>query len=526
MNVTETLAEGLKRAYKVTISADDIAKRIDGRLAELQKNVTMKGFRPGKVPVQLLKRQYGASVTSEVIQKTLEDSSGQVISDQGVRPAVEPRIEDMSYDEGKDLEFVIAVEIMPEIETSDFAGYKVERPVVEIPDSEVDRAIGHVLSANKQYVDTSESYEAAEGDAIWMDFDGQIDGQPFAGGSAEDQMVELGSGRLLPEFEKGLFGRRAGESFKLEVTFPDDYGNADIAGKTASFDVTVHVVRQTKLPELNDEFAASQGADDVAGFRDQVKAQLSQEYADLARQLVKRRLLDQLADKFTFDVPTALVDGEFEAIWAQVEAELEHAKAHAHEHGHDHDHDHDHDHPEPVSDEKREELKGEYRQIAERRVRLGLLLSDIGRKNEIKVTPEDMQKAVIDRARMFPGQETKVIQYYQANPQAVQELTAPVLEDRVVDHILGQIEVTDRTMTPDELRRVDDEEGQEGTGAVEEAEKTPAKKAAAKKAPAKKAAAKKAPAKKAAAKKAPAKKSTAKKAAAKKAASEKDDNDA
>ena len=534
MNVTETRAEGLKREYKVIISADDIAKRIDGRLAELQKTVNMKGFRPGKVPVQLLKRQYGPSVASEVIQKTLEDSSDQVISDKGVRPAMQPRIEDMSYDEGKDLEFVIAVEIMPEIETRDFSGYKVERFVIEAADSDVDEAVEHLLDQSKDYVETDADYGAAIGDAALIDFTGRIDGAEFAGGAAERQMVQLGAGRLLPEFETGLVGRKSGESFQLDVAFPDDYGNEEVAGKAAVFDVFVHEVRKAKPAVLDDAFAAGQGAADVGDLKTKVRERLSQEYEQLARQLMKRKLLDQLAANYTFDVPSGLVDSEFEAIWSRIEAELgyqhdhDHDHDHDHEHDHDHAHDHDHDHAAPVDDDKLEQMKAEYRAIAERRVRLGLLLSEIGRQHKISVTPEDMQRAVIERARQFPGQEAKVVQYYQANPHAVQELTAPVLEDRVIDHILSQVEIADRKVSPDELRRIEDDEENAQETAGEGGE--PAKKASAKKAPAKnaaeKATAKKAAAKKAPAKKAPAKKATPKKAAAKKAPAKQDDNDA
>ena len=329
MNVTETLAEGLKREYKVTIAADDIANRIDGRLAELQKTVNMKGFRPGKVPVQLLKRQYGPSVANEVIQKTLEDSSGQVINDKGVRPAMQPRIEDMSYDEGKDLEFVIAVEIMPDIETSDFSDYKLERFVVEVPDSDVDEAIERLLVRGKDFVDTEEGYQAAEGDTARIDFVGRIDGKEFEGGTAENQTVELGAGRLLPEFEEGLEGRKAGDKVNINVTFPDDYGNEELADKTAVFEITVHEVRQAKLAVLDDDFAIAQGAIDVAGLRTEVGERLVQEYGSFARQLMKRRLLDQLADNYAFDVPSGLVESEFEAIWTQIEGELNQSHEHA-----------------------------------------------------------------------------------------------------------------------------------------------------------------------------------------------------
>ncbi len=520
MNVTEQLAEGLKREYKVTIEADDIAARIDGKLAELQKTVNMKGFRPGKVPVQLLKRQFGNSVVQEVIQQTLQDSTGRVMSDQGIRPALQPTIGDMTYDEGKDLEFVIEVEVLPEIKTDDFSGYKVEQLSVEVSDAEVDEAMDRLLKANKGFEDADDGYKAADGDAARIDFTGRIDGETFEGGTAEDQTVELGAGRLLPEFEAGLTGKKAGDVFKIDVAFPDDYGAENLAGKTAEFEIKVHQVRKAKAAELSDEFAAAQGAENIGDLRDKVRERLGQEYNELARQRTKRLLLDQLADTYDFDVPAGLVNSEFEAIWQQIERELDHAQSH------DNGDDDDHDHGEPVSEERREEMRDEYRKIAERRVRLGLLLSEIGTQNSIQVTPDDMQQAVIDRARQFPGQEAQVVQHFQSNPQAIQELTAPILEDRVIDHILSQVEVTERSITPEELMKVEQDDAEEADPSAG-GEAKPAKKAAAKKkAPAKKAAAKKAPAKKAAAKKSPAKKTAAKKAPAKKAAKKKDDTDA
>ena len=521
MNVTETLTEGLKRAYKVTIAADDIAARIDGRLKELQKTANMKGFRPGKVPVQLLKRQFGPSLTNEVIQKTLQDSSGQVISDQGVRPAMQPRIEDMSYDEGKDLEFVIALEILPEIETDEFSGYKVERLTVAVADSEIDEAMDRLLKSSSDYVDTDSDYKAENGDAARIDFTGKIDGETFEGGAATDQMVELGGGRLLPEIEDGLIGRSAGETFSLDVAFPDDYGVEILAGKSSVFEIKVNEVRKVKPAELNDDFAVKQGAENVTDLRAKLSERLGQEYTNLAHQRVKRQLLDQLADGYSFEVPPGLVESEFEAIWQQIERELDQKPDHDHDHD---DHDHDHDHGEPITDERRAELREEYGKIAERRVRLGLLLSEIGRQNAIDVTPDDMQQAVINRARQFPGQEAKIVQHYQSNPQAIQELTAPILEDRVIDHILSKIEITEREVTPEELMKAEQDDA-DAAASDEATSAKPAKKAAAKKSAAKKTGAKKAPAKKAAAaKKAPAKKSTAKKAAAKKAATKKDDD--
>ena len=510
MQVTETATDGLKREYKVVITAEDMATRIDARLAELQRTIKLKGFRPGKVPVDLLKRQFGDSIRGEVVQQTLQETSGEAINQQGIRPAAQPSVEDLSFDEGKDLEYVMAVEIMPEIETGDFSGYAVENLVIEVTDNEVNEAVERLRERAKSFVETDDKCKAKDGDALRIDFVGSIDGEEFDGGKAEDHMAEIGSGRLLPEFEASLAGKKTGESYTVAVPFPDDYGAEHLAGKTASFDITVKEVRTVTTPELDDEFAKSQGAEDLDDLRKQMAERLAGEYKQISRQRTKRLLLDQLSETYDFDVPPSLAETEFNAIWAQVEQELDQ------KHNHDHDHDHDHDHGEEVSDEKREEMKAEYRNIALRRVRLGLRLSEVGRVNDIQVTPEDMQQAVIERARQFPGQEAMVVQYYQENPNAIQELTAPILEDRVVDQILTQVKVTERTLTPEEFFEIENADMSEG-GDSEEKAKKPAKKAA------KKSAAKKAPAKKAAAKKAPAKKAAAKKAPAKKAAKKSDD---
>ena len=494
MQVTETVSDGLKREYKVVIPAGDMAEKFDARLAELQRTIKLKGFRPGKVPVALLKKQFGQSVMGEVVQQTLQDTSGQVITEQGVRPAMQPRVEEMSFDEGTDLAYTLAIEVMPQIETGDFSTIEMERLEIEVADSEVDDAISRMLERSKNFVETEEGYAAQQGDSLLVNFAGKIDGELFDGGKADDQMVELGAGRLLPEFEAGLEGRKAGESFEIEVPFPDDYGTAHLAGKTATFAIEVKEVRRSEPAVLDDEFARKQGTEGVEDLKAKVREQLAREYGQLARQRMKRQLLDQLAEMHDFDVPPSLADTEFRAIWTQVERERgnaqpdhdhdHHDHEHAHDH-HDHEHDHDHDHHDhdhahdhgeaAEDDEETAKMKAEYRDIAVRRVRLGLLLSEVGRTNNIQVTPEDMQQVVIERARQFPGQEARVVQYYQQNPEAVQELTAPILEDRVIDHVLAQVKVTQRAVTPEEFMAFEQEA--EGEDATDEAEAKPAKKA-------------------------------------------------
>ncbi|MBT6202536.1 MAG: trigger factor, partial [Rhodospirillaceae bacterium] len=274
MQVTETASNGLKREYKVVITADDMATRIDARLNELKKTIQLKGFRPGKVPAELLKRQYGQAIISEVVQQTLQDTSGEAITQQGVRPAMQPSIEDMSFDEGKDLEYVMAVEVMPEIETGDFSSYEIENLVIEVTDEEVSEAIERLRERSKTFKETEEPYVAAEGDSLRIDFVGKVDGEEFAGGAAEDHVAEIGSGRLLPEFEASLTGKKAGEAYTVDVPFPDDYGAEHLAGKTASFDITVKEVRTSQTPDLDEEFAKSQGAESLADLGDKMRERL------------------------------------------------------------------------------------------------------------------------------------------------------------------------------------------------------------------------------------------------------------
>ncbi len=472
MQVTETATDGLKREYKVVISAEDMASRIDTRLSELQRSIKLKGFRPGKVPVDLLKRQFGDSIRGEVVQQTLQETSSEVINQQGVRPATQPSVEDLSFDEGKDLEYIMAVEVMPEIEAGDFSSYAIENLVIEVTDDEIDEAVERLRERSKSFAETDDKYKAKDGDALRIDFVGSIDGGEFEGGKAEDHMAEIGSGRLLPEFEASLKGKKAGDTYTVEVPFPDDYGADHLAGKIASIEITVKEVRTATTPELNDKFAKSQDAENLEDLRKQIANRLTAEYKQISRQRVKRLLLDQLSETYDFDVPPSLAETEFNSIWTQVEQELDH------KHDHDHaGHDHDHDHVEEVSDEKREEMRAEYRDIALRRVRLGLILSEVGRANNIQVTPDDMQQAVIERARQFPGQEAMVVKYYQEN-QAIQELTAPILEDRVVDQILTQVKLTERTMTPAEFFEIENADMSYGAEDAKDAKKAkkPAKK--------------------------------------------------
>ena len=467
MQVTETASEGLKREYKVVVAADDMASRIDARLAELRRTVQIKGFRPGKVPVGLLKRRFGKAVVGEVVQKTLEDTSGEVIATQGVRPAAQPSIEDMSFDEGEDLEYVMAVEVMPEIETGDFSSYELENLMIAVSDADVDEALERLRQRNRTFEKTAEGYAARAGDVARIAFVGTIDGDPFPGGSVEDRVVEIGSGRMFPEFEASLEGKKAGDDYTVEVSFPDDPGAERPAGKTARFEVSVKDVRTVATPDLDDRFAESLDAEDLAALRERQRESLVEEYRHIGRRRLKRLLLDKLAETYSFDVPRTLVANEFDSILRQVEREPSHEQDRDEEDGSGRD-DQDDGGDEAETDKRVQDTRAEYRAIAERRVRLGLLLREIGRARDIQVTPEDMRQAVIERARQFPGQEAKVVQYYQENPQAVQQLTAPILEDRVVDRILADVTMKERSVTSSEFFEID---GSDPGGKAEENER-------------------------------------------------------
>ncbi len=466
MQVTQTVCEGLKRQYKVTVAAADMASRIEARLGELQRTVRLKGFRPGKVPVDLLKRQFGKNIVGEVVQQTLRDTSGEAVTQQGVRPATQPSIEDMSFDEGQDLEYVLAFEAMPEIETGDFSGYRLENLAIQVGEDDIDKALERLRQHGRSLTDAEPGHEAGEGDAVVIDFAGKVDGEAFAGGSGQDRTVEIGAGRLLPQLEESLKGRKAGASFQVEATFPEDYGASQLAGKTAVFQVEVKQVRLVELPELDEAFAKSQGVESLDELRAGLGRRLGAEYGQLARARLKRGLLDKLATAYSFEVPPSLAQREFDAIWSQLERGQDRA-------GHDHDggdrdgggNDHGDDGggdsdgggeggdrpPDAGGDDDGAQARQEYRAIAERRVRLALLLGEVAHARNIEITPEQMQDAVMQRMRQFPGQEARIARYYRDNPQAVRELTTPLLEDLVVDDILTQVELSERKVTLEEF---------------------------------------------------------------------------
>lgn len=509
MQTVETLNEGLKRAYTLTIPAKDIEARVDAEVKKVAPQVRMPGFRPGKVPANLIRKMHGEALQADALNSSIQDGVQQLIAKQALRPAMSPSVElDEGYAHGKDAEVTVALEVLPEIPTPNIEGIKLERLTVEAPAELVDQQLREIAAQQKSFDEAPKSHKAALGDLVVMDFVGKIDGEEFEGGKAEGASIELGSGRLIPGFEDQLVGAKANDQVKVKVTFPASYSVAYLQGKDAEFDVTVNEVRTAKLAEINDDFAKSLGLEGIDQLRGLIKGQMEQELNGLTRIHMKRRLLDQLASAHDFEVPPSMVDAEFDQIWQQLE----------HEASHEED-------PEAALKEM-ENDKDDYRKIAVRRVRLGLLLSEIGREHKIEVTSAEMSRLIAQAAQQYqPADRDRFIQYVQSDPMAAAQVRAPLYEDKVVDFLFSTAEISERSVTREELEAAIEAEEDpvhvHGPGCGHDhAEEKPKKKAAAKKAdPAPKAekAAKPAKAKKAETVAEPAAEKPAKKAAAKKA---------
>jgi len=448
MQVTELSAEGLKREYKVVVQADEIEGRISKRLDELRRTIRMPGFRPGKVPVTLLRKQYGRSVMGEVLEQAVNQGSQKAISDHELRPALQPKIEVTSFGEGAHLEFTMALEVLPQVPQIDLKALELTRLSAEVGEAEVGRALDNIAQRAQEFAPPDEPRPSREGDRLIIDFEGQIEGQPFEGGKAEDFPLVLGSGFMIPGFESQLVGHGAGEAVSVEVTFPAEFPKTELAGKAASFAVQIKEVQEPKPVALDDELAKGQGFDDLAALKAAISDSIGREYGQVSRMRLKRALLDRLAEGYPFTVPAGMVELEFEAIWKQLEEEIKRSGEGE------------------TAGKSDDELKTEYRAIAERRVRLGLILSDVGQKNELKVEQNELNAAVVAQARRYPGQEQKVIEYFRSNPQAIEQLRAPLYEDKVVDFILQMATVTEHSVSADELMRDPDEDGPAAAGAA------------------------------------------------------------
>ena len=481
MEVTESLSEGLKRELKIVLAANELEDQLATRLNEIKGQVRLNGFRPGKVPVSHIRKIYGRSVMAEVVQQAVTDSSQKALDERSERPAYQPEIslpEDQdkmeSVIEGEaDLSYTMAFEIVPEFEIQDFSALKLERPTTEVEDSHIDESIGQLTQQYREFEPRGEKDKAETGDRVIIDFVGRIEGDAFEGGSQEDAPLELGSNTFLPGFEDQLVGTKAGDEVTVKVSFPEEYGVEYLAGKPAEFEVKVKEVARPADAEVNEEFANRLGFEDLAKMREAISDRVAQEFDMVSKAQLKRQLLDKLDEVYEFALPQRLVDQEFEQIWEQVTRELEQSEKTFED-----------------EDTTEDEAREEYRGIAERRVRLGLVLGEIGEKSDVSVSDEEVNRALMERIRQYPGQEKQVYDFYQQNPQALLELRGPIFEQKVVDYIVEQADVTDKKVSKDELFKDPEDEAEEKPKKASAKKKAPAKKAPAKKPAAKKAAAK------------------------------------
>jgi trigger factor len=447
MQVTETATAGLKREYRVVVPAMDLEAKVNARLDDLKGRVQLKGFRPGKVPVAHLKRLYGKSAMAEVIEAAVREANSKIVTDGGFKLATEPKVvlptEEGAVEgviEGKsDLAYTVEMEIVPPIALADFKTMKIERQTAPVEDSEVDQAVQNIADQNRPFVAKTDGAE--KGDRVTMSFQGSIGGEPFEGGSGEDVPIVLGSGQFIPGFEDQITGIKPGENRTVNVKFPDVYQAPALAGKDASFAVTAKTVEAPGEIKIDDDFAKTLGLESLAKLRETVRERVEREHAGASRQKVKRALLDQLDERHKFEPPPTLVEEEFNNVWSSIENDLKQQGRTFADEG--------------TTEEK---ARAEYRGIAERRVRLGLVIAEIGDKNNIKVTDDQLTQAIVTQARMMPGQEQRVWDYYRNNPNALAALRAPLFEDKVVDFLLELVQVTDKQVSREELFKDDEDE--------------------------------------------------------------------
>ena len=445
MEVTQTKAEGLSRTFAVKVPASELQAKLDERIEEIRPQMKLKGFRPGKVPASHVRKLYGQDLMGELINKLVTETNQKALEDNELRPAGQPDVQidgDMeAVVKGQaDLSYNMNVDVMPEFEPADVTKLTITRPVADVAQEQIDEALGRIAEQNTQYEPRAKTAKAKEGDAVVMDFVGKIDGEAFEGGSAEQQTLVIGSGQFIPGFEDQLVGVKAGDEKDVTVTFPEEYGAADLAGKEAVFEVKVHEVRAPKTAELDDEFAKGLGLESLEQLTGLVKDQLKAEHDGASRAKAKRNLLDQLDEAHSFDLPPNMVEQEFNQIWQQLQAEMDAGRT-----------------ADEDKDKSEDELKEEYRKIAERRVRLGLVLAEIGRVADVRISEQEVNQALIREARQYPGQETQVVEFFRNNPGAMAQLRAPIYEDKVVDHILEVAEITEETVSREELFKEEDE---------------------------------------------------------------------
>ena len=472
MQVTETLNTGLKREIKITVPARDMEARLMERLSDAKDKVRLKGFRPGKVPIQHLRKVYGKSFMAEVVNEILSDSTRKVLDERGEKAAMQPEV-NMTEDEKEaekilagnaDFEFSMAYEVIPAIEIKDYSGIKVTRPVYDVPEEEVEKQVAVVADSARSY--EPKKGKAEEGDKVTFDYLGKIDGVAFEGGAAEDSDLVLGSNQFIPGFEEQLIGVKEGDETTIEVTFPEQYAAEHLAGRRATFDIKVKQVQKPGPLEINDELAKNLGLESAEKLREIVRGQIESQFGNVTRQKVKRQILDALDEAYKFEAPSKLVEAEFQNIWMQVTRDLDQAgKTFADE------------------DTTEEEARAEYQRLAERRVRLGLVLAEIGEKAAVTVTDDELQRALFDQIRRFPAsQQQEAFNFYRENPSALANIRAPLFEEKVIDHLMTEIKVEDKKVSREELLADDEDETKQASAGDKPAKKKAAqkKKAAAK----------------------------------------------
>lgn len=438
MQVTETLSEGLKRGFTVTVPSADIEGRRSAKLVEIGRSLKLPGFRPGKVPDRVLRQRYGAAVMAEVLEDSVNDATQRVLSDRGLRAAMQPKVDVTSplapAAEPADLEFTVEVELLPEITPPDFAAVSLTRLKAEPEAEVVDKALADIASRQRTLETVEEPRPATKGETLTVDYTGSIDGVPFPGGAGKDADIEVGGPNFIPGFTEQMEGMAPGETRTIAVTFPEEYGTRDLAGKAAQFEIVAKTLKIANVPALDDQLAEKMGFDTLADLRGAIVRQMQREFDGMSRMRIKRDLLDHLSKAAEFPVPPSMVEGEFRQIWDRVEADQKAGKLDAEDQGKD-----------------EATLRSEYHAIAERRVRLGLLLADVGRTQGVQVTSDEMTRAMRSEAAKYRGQETEVMDFFRKNPQAAESLRGPIFEDKVVDYILDQAKVEERSVTPEEL---------------------------------------------------------------------------
>lgn len=440
MKATELKSESLKKEYSVVIPAADFEKEVDAKINQIAKTTKIPGFRPGKAPKEMLKQKYRASVLGEVLDETVRNATEEVIKSNKLNPVMMPNIKVTKFEDGKDIEFTLTVELMPEIKIGDLSAIKLEKLMAEVPAEEVEKALNYIAQSRRETVKVEEDRAAAKGDTVVIDFTGSIDGVEFQGGKGSNYPLELGSNSFIPGFEDQLIGKKAGDKVDVNVTFPENYHAKDLAGKASVFAVEIKELRAAKEVEINDEFAKSLGEESLDKLKAAIAERIKGDYEAASKMKLKRQLLDNLANEYKFDVPAGLVDAEYKSIVDQYEQAKKYNQL-----------------DESEKNKSEEELLAEYKDIAVRRVKLGLLLSEIGKDAKVTITPDDINKAIMNEAKKYPGQEKAVFDYYLKNKQAIEALKAPVFEEKIVDYVIGKSNVSEKIVSIEELYSFDED---------------------------------------------------------------------